>query len=549
VETPAQQIPGNEVSPQRGPAPSLWAKARALPPELIFNLGLIAAFWLLLFNRLHTEWEVNTLYSYGWAVPFLALYLFSERWRDRPLPAAHRPHPLWLIIPAALLLAFIPIRVVNEANPDWVKINFYMVSTVAAFSFAALFATGRLRYLWHFGFPILFVFTALPWPVWFEENLVQTLTRWDTQVSAEVLTLLGIPAIAKGNLIQVGASWVNVAEACSGIRSLQTSFMMSLFLGEFYRLNFFLRALLMGSSFGVAFALNILRTMLLTYLSGTYGNDSLEKWHDTVGTVVMVLCLVALWGLAVFFEKANARLLGPPDKPKKKILSYPAAPIPFPIAFIVFGAVVLVAAEVGTEGWYRYHEAKLAPPAQWTVNWPVNAKDFKKGDFPERTRAILKYNAADTASWTTADGDVFQMYYIRWAPGRVSKFLSGAHYPTVCLPATGLKFESEFGRYMCKAGPVEIPFTAFLFQAGDRPVYVFHAILEDRPAPDGEHISYRQVDSSERIQSVLRGHRNLGQRVLGISVLNALSLEDAEATVTKVLNSIIHTPSTSVAKR
>jgi exosortase len=524
-------------------------KSLSLRPVTLANLALIGVFWFLLFARLHTEWMVNTLYSYGWAVPFLALYLFSERWRDRPIPASQRPHPLWLIIPAAAFLLYFPIRLINEANPDWVKINFQMTCVVAGFSFAALFATGRFRYLWHFGFPILFVFTALPWPVWMEENLVQTLTRWNTSFSAEVLTMFGTPAVAKGNTIQIGANWVNVEEACSGIRSLQTSFMMSLFLGEFYRLNFILRGLLMLSSFVVAFALNIARTMALTYLAGAYGNEALEKWHDPIGTGVMVLCLVALWVLALGFEKFHVAILGPRPAPDPAAPAFPLPPAPFPLGFVIFGFCALIAAEVGTESWYRYHESKLAPPNEWTVDWPVKANKFTKGEFPDRTRAILKYNEADTASWITPDGYGYQMYYIRWFPGRVSKFLSGAHYPTVCLPATGLQYKSEFGRFVCKTGPVDIPFTAFLFESGNQPVYVFHAIIEDQPAPDGEKIDYRQVAGSERIDSVRRGHRNLGQRVLGISIVGALSLEDAEQTVQNVLNNIIHPAPQTVAKR
>jgi hypothetical protein len=79
--------------------------ALKLRPLLVVNLALIGVFWLLLLNRIHTEWIVNDLYSYGWAVPFLALYLFTERWRDRPAPAQERPHFLWLIVPLLPLLA------------------------------------------------------------------------------------------------------------------------------------------------------------------------------------------------------------------------------------------------------------------------------------------------------------------------------------------------------------------------------------------------------------------------------------------------------------
>ncbi len=520
-------------------------KALLNRPALIASLSLIGFFWFLLFNRIHTEWVVNELYSYGWAVPFLALFLVSERWRDRPAPAASAPHPALLIAPLALLLIFAPIRIVNEANPDWVKINFYFTATVAAFSFYALFALGRIRYMWHFAFPIFFTFTALPWPVWIEENLVQTLTRWNTLTSAECLTLSGTPAMATGNLIQIGSTWVNVAEACSGIRSLQTSFMMSLFLGEFYRLGPILRVLLMGSSFVVAFALNVGRTMTLTYLAGEYGNAKSEEWHDTVGNIVMVLCLVGLWLLALGAEKIRNKFF---PRPVHVAPEYPPVANPFPVAFVATGFALLIAAEAATEYWYRKHEALLPPTPEWVVQWPESSKDFKFGEMPDRTRAILKYNEASTASWETSEGTGWQMYHIRWYPGRVSKFLSGAHYPTVCLPATGLKLRAETGRWVCRLPDLSINFATFIFDSGNRPVYVFHAIIEDQPSEDGERIDYRQVTTEERIASVKKGHRNLGQRVVGISIMGAGSFEEAEASVQSTLSQMIKNPAPTTAK-
>jgi hypothetical protein len=173
------------------------------------------------------------------------------------------------------------------------------------------------------------------------------------------------------------------------------------------------------------------------------------------------------------------------------------------------------------------------------VQWPDKAPEYKPGELPERTRAILKYNIGETANWKASDGYNWNMYFIRWFPGRVSKFLSGAHYPTVCLPATGMKLVSETGRYECPVGNLEIPFTTYLFESGTQSVYVFHAIIEDQPALDGEKISYRQVRGDERIESVKRGHRNLGQRVLGISIIGPTSLEEAKVSVLKVLSEIV----------
>ena len=530
-------------------------KALPIRPLLLVNLTLIALLWLLLFIRIHTEWIVNDLYAYGWFVPVLALYLFYERWRDRPTPAADRPPVWWLILPVLLILAYLPLRVVNEANPDWVKVNFYLTSLTAGFSLITLFAMGRLRWAWHFAFPIFFVYTALPWPVAIEENIVQTLTRWNTLVSADTLTLCGIPAIHSGNLIQIGDTWVNVAEACSGIRSLQTSFMMSLFLGEFYRLGIFLRILLMGSSFAVAFLLNIGRTTTLTYLAGTKGNDVMEEWHDPIGTAVMLLCLAGLWFLALGFDKLRAKLAAldaaeassaapdspavPADSAAREKPALPLAPVPFPLGFVIFGFIGLLTAEIATEAWYRHHEKQLPPPKEWAVDWPESAPTFKVGEFPERTRAILKYNEGETASWSTPEGYQFNMYYVRWYAGRVSKFLSGAHHPTVCLPATGLKLKAETGPFRCTTAAIDVPFSSYVVEAGGRTVYVYHAIMEDVILPNGEQLGYRFVDTDERIDSVLRGHRNLGQRVIGISLTGPYARDEAEAIVQRTLSDLL----------
>ncbi len=534
-------------------APS--TRSLSISPVFIANLALIALFWLLLFFRIHTEWIVNDLYAYGWFVPALAIYLFVERWRDRPAPAPERPHNAWLLFPVLLILGYLPLRIINEANPDWVKVNFYLTCLTAGFSFAALFAMGRLRWVWHFAFPVLFVFTALPWPVAIEENIVQTLTRWNTLVSADALTLCGIPAINRGNLIQIGETWVNVAEACSGIRSLQTSFMMSLFLGEFYRLGIFLRILLMASSFVVAFLLNIGRTTTLTYIAGTRGNDVMEKWHDHIGTVVMVLCLAGLWFLALGFDKLRAKLAAldaaEDAEAKAKSPTVPAAetipaetivapaPVPFPVGLLVFGFIALAAAEITTEAWYRHHESQLPPAKEWAVEWPKSAQAFEMGEFPERTRAILKYNEGETASWTTPEGYQFQMYYVRWYAGRVSKFLSGAHHPTVCLPATGLVLKAETGPFRAHTVALDVPFSSYIFESAGRIVYVYHAILEDVVVPDGETIGYRFVATEERIDSVLRGQRNLGQRVIGISLSGPFARDEAETIVQRTLSQLL----------
>jgi exosortase len=503
------------------------------------SLFAVGVFWLMIINQQRLEWSVNPVYSYGWAVPALAGYLFWSRWQDRPAIDSRWSWPVFFGGTALLLFAYLPVRVVQEANPDWVKINFIMASLWAGMVLLVLGRWGGTRSVWHFIFPVLFCYTALPWPVWMQDSLVQNLMRMNASVSAEILTLLGVPAIAKGNLIQVADRWVNVEEACSGIRSLQTAFMMALFLGEFYRITVVRRALLLASSFAVAFLVNLIRTIILTNFAKT---DSIEKWHDTVGTIAMVLCLAALWGLAEWFNRGKKSGKHATETEASRVNSSGSEKIirpPFSWlgAGLVCGWLCLV--EVLTLGWYDMHERALPPPLVWNLKLPRQAPGFVEGTFGDRMKALLKFNSGKTASWDTPDGYLWQMYYLQWQPGRVSKYLSSSHYPTVCLPATGLKLVSETGVWNCDIDGVEIPFTTYLFEEDGRDVYVFHAIVEDRPSVGGTRLSYRQVSSDERIESVLRGERNLGQHVVGIAVRGPLAPSEARAAVSSTMESIV----------
>jgi exosortase len=82
----------------------------------------------------------------------------------------------------------------------------------------------------HFRFPILFALIAVPIPGVLWNPIVFGLKGLVTFVNVELLNLWGIPAQQQGSVIQLPNCRVGVDEACSGIRSLQSSLMMALFI-------------------------------------------------------------------------------------------------------------------------------------------------------------------------------------------------------------------------------------------------------------------------------------------------------------------------------
>jgi hypothetical protein len=494
--------------------------------------ALLATAWAMVFFRIHDTWIANPVYAYGWSVPWLALYLARERWLDRPTAGATPGPGLVWAVALLLLGAYLPIRIIQEANPDWVKINWALVGVAAGFSVLAAWAQGGLRQAVHFLFPVLFCFTALPWPVWLEEELVQGLMRGNASVCAEVLTFAGLPALAQGNLIQVANTLLNVEEACSGIQSLQTAFMMALFLGEFHRVTLARRAGLLATALSLAVVGNLGRTLILAFGART---GAAERWHDPVGQLAMVLTLTGVWFAARWIrgQTPTDTATTPAPGPASTTLSPVLAGL---------AVVSLLGTEAATELWYRRHEVTVEPARPWTVTWPTGERSFREVTLHARARALLRFDSGSSAAWTDADGHQWNGYFLSWEPGRVSKYLAMSHYPSVCLPATGLNLVAETAPWEWRHDQLRLPFAGYRFTDAGRAVHVFHCIAEDRPRPDDAGFTYHQVTTEERLASVRRGERNLGQRVLGLAVHGCASPQEARRLVEQTLGSLVKPP-------
>src|ERR1051325_5991864 len=280
---------------------------QALSPRAVSwaPVCVFALVWIELISRLRFEWSINPQYSYGWAVPALAGYSFWRRYKNAPapsLPGATILAGLLIIVAAALLL---PVRLIQEANPDWRLLSWMMALCAGSITASGVYAAGGMKWVRHFAFPIAFFFVALPWPTSVEQFVVQGLMRLDTLINVQMLNALGIHAVPFGNVIQVGAGYVGIDEACTGIRSLQATFMVSLFLGEFYGFSTLRRVSLVVAGAFLAFFCTLVRTFLLVYLGAEHGFQAIKSWHDPAGYTILTICLLGLWGLSMILGRKD----------------------------------------------------------------------------------------------------------------------------------------------------------------------------------------------------------------------------------------------------
>jgi exosortase len=584
------------ATPQK-PADALLVSGRQFSARLALPLLFFGALWFVLCRQLSGEWLVNEQYNYGWFVPFFALYLFWLRWQDRPEPEVRGQKSevrSRILIAAAIaiisLLLLLPVRLFEIAAPEWRLLGWVHAASVATLTLLYLSCVGGKPWVRHFAFPVAFFFVAVPWPTALEVPIIQGLMRMVAHVAAETAMLLGIPAQVEGNLIRVNTGLVGVNEACSGIRSLQTSLMIGLLFGELKRFSVLRRVALVAGAVVIALFANFVRAVFLVVIEATKSISEVSRWHDIAGYTIVALVFVGTMGLASLLGRAEGR--GQPPSPgygeprksevrnqrSQSAIRNPQSAIPG--SYLVFALCWLLFVEIGTAAWYRVHETNLVSGIRWTVQWPAQAPNFRKLHIDPEIRSVLRFDEGQSAAWMltppptsesfspakTSGTEVNRLppntvacylYVFRWNPGRNSALLANLHRPDVCLPASGWTQVADNGvRNYPVTGAFELPFRHFEFQRAvgnsePQTAHAFYCLSEDRAS--GPSTSRAGTDSpgmfgnrsewtrAERVREVLKGRRHLGQQVIeAIFVSNEpFSAADAESRLRDLVREVV----------
>jgi exosortase len=527
------------------------------PLAVALSVLFLAALWFGLCRELSGEWSVNEQYNFGWFVPFFALYLFWLRWQDRPEPISNFNSQISksaaLTTGVAGLLLLLPVRLFEVANPEWRLLAWIHALVVVTLTLLLFWWVGGKAWVRHFAFPVAFIFVAVPWPTVLETPVIQGLMRIVAHVAAETAMLLGTPALVEGNLIRVTNGLVGVNEACSGIRSLQTSLMIGLLLGELKRLSASRRVVLVFCAVVIALFANFVRAVFLVRVAATENLSEVGHWHDIAGYSIIALVFLATVALAYFLgrrKSTNSVVAG--VSPAKIQVQPTRPPLQFPVRYVLAALCWLLFVEIGTAAWYRLHERNLITGLRWSVRWPDQAPNFRKLKIDNEIRAVLRFDEGDAAAWTisppvnaTESHTVScYLYVFRWNPGKNSALLANLHRPDVCLPASGWKQVADHGvRSYPINGSVELPFRHFEFERaseGSAPqiAHAFYCLSEDRASSDSTQSktglpsmsgNRSEWTRSERLRAVLKGRRHLGQQVIEAIFISNEPLYAAEA--------------------
>jgi len=501
-----------------------WASGTQAAPGGARESAFAAAVLLcpaLLFWHLHGTWNPDADYAYGWVVPLLAAFLCKSRWDDRPEPSA--PVGTAVFVAIALALLTLPALWLQEAAPERGICQWSLAIVSVGTSLALIAFSGGFAWLRWFGFPFGFVLTAVPWPHLLEMFTTEYLMRATASVTVEILCLVGIPCARSGNLVQIEAGVIDIDEACGGIRSLQAMVMISLFLGELFRLTPVKRLLLLVLGLAATLLANVVRTVNLSWIGFNRGLPALDAFHDIAGMAVLVCSLAGT--LAAAFLLRPARTEAPPAACEKsgegKGGFTPRFPWKLGCALLIWFAVT----EGSVEAWYRFHEPKWQGWS-WAVRWPEHREAFKWTRVPSHSQRILRCDELKAATWKEPDGSEWSLYSIRWNPGNVAAEPAKVHRPDVCLNAEGATMERDMGTQIVPVGRMNIPFHTYTFGLSGKTLHIFFCLYEEGSGA-GAVTATPQFEGTGMFERAIEGRRNIALQTVEVAISGCPSAKEA----------------------
>lgn len=270
---------------------TLWA---LLVPAAVLG-ALLVAIYHDIGLRLAQQWYADPDFSHGFLVPPLAAYLAWDRRADwLALPA--RPHPLGAAVLGLGLLMLL-------MGLGGAELYLQRASFIVVLAGLVLLLAGPalLRAL---TFPILFLFFMVPLPAIVINAVAFPLQLLAAKTATFCLFNLGIPVLREGNVIALAGTRLEVAEACSGIRSLQALLALGSIFAYFSQSVAWRRWTLALLSVPIAIAANAFRVSGTGVLAQYWGAAAAEGFYHTFsGWLIFVVALVMLLGCGAVLSK------------------------------------------------------------------------------------------------------------------------------------------------------------------------------------------------------------------------------------------------------
>ena len=272
--------------------------------HLLGNSADTAVFGKSAFVWMIMRWRDSTLYagdySHGWLIPLVSA---AALWQSRDRLRSCTVSLSWKFLPVIGLACLIHIAGYRAQIP---RLSLFSLILLLWSIPAFLYGRDVRRII---TFPVCYLVFCIP--LNFLDSVAFRLRIIATELSVFLLNGINIPAEAKGTAIlsPQGVFALDVADPCSGIRSLLALSAITVAYAYFFQKKNLHRAILILLSGPLAVAGNVVRIVALGGFASLFGQDSaFHFYHDYSGYIVFATAILLMVAVDKGLIKLDSRI-------------------------------------------------------------------------------------------------------------------------------------------------------------------------------------------------------------------------------------------------
>jgi exosortase len=271
---------------------------------LIGLLPLLGVLYSGIVPDMVQQWSNDENYSHGFLVPLISAFFIYQRWDDlRDTPA--EPSNLGLLVIAGAL----GLLTLGYVGTEYFSMRVSLVGVLA----------GLVLYFFGFqvftklSLPLGFLVLMVPIPYIIYDAAAFPLKLFVTEFSVAALKLMGVVVWHEGNIIMFTNTVLEVADACSGLRSIMSLLALGVAFAFLTQKSMVKRWLIIFATLPIAVLTNAMRVIVTGFLAQYWGAQVAEGFfHDFAGFAVFFVAMILLLAFGGFLSLFGRKTSTPP---------------------------------------------------------------------------------------------------------------------------------------------------------------------------------------------------------------------------------------------
>lgn len=249
-----------------------------------FGVLMIGCYAPVLKALIH-QWDADPDMGHGFFVPVVAGFIVWQR-REELLAIELRPN--WWGL-AVVLYGAAQLMIATLGAELFLARTAFVITLIGV-----VWLLGGNLMLKKTAFPLFLLFFMVPIPAVIYNRITFPLQILASKLADSALSVMSIPVLREGNILELPNQRLSVVEACSGIRSLLSLTFLSLVYGYFFEKKAWIRVVLFLSTIPIAIVANGSRVTMTGVLTQWKPDLAEGFFHEAQGWVIFMVALIIL---------------------------------------------------------------------------------------------------------------------------------------------------------------------------------------------------------------------------------------------------------------